>query len=480
MALKATRREWIGLAVIALPCVLYSMDLTVLDLAIPKLVQILHPNNAELLWILDIYGFLVAGALLPMGALGDRIGRRRLLLTGAAAFGITSVIAAFASSPSSLIAARATQGLAGAPLAPSTLSLIRNMFHDKKERAFAISLWLASYSTGAALGPIIGGIVLAHFQAGAVFLLAVPVMLLLLVLGPRLLPEFRAETRSPVDWKSASLSLAAVLLVIYGVKRSAAEGFAFLYAGAIALGLVIGAVFVRRQVRLERPLVDIRLFRVPAFRTALLTYCFATFASFGTFVIAVQFLQLVRGLTALQAGIATLPFSGSFVIGSMATTRLGRRYRPITLIAAGLAVGALGFAIVARADLASLVIGMTVYSLGLAPVFTLATDVLVGSVAPERSGAAAALSETASELGGALGIAVLGSVGAAVFRNEMHSDAIGDALVTSPVAAKIALTDGLEATAIVAASITFALLGVALLSARYTRAECAPVPACSS
>src|SRR6185436_15379660 len=188
---KATRREWIGLAVIAIPCLIYSMDLTVLYLAVPEIVADLRPSAAGLLWIVDIYGFMVAGALVTMGTLGDRIGRRKVLLIGAAAFGITSVFAAYSTSTEMLIVARALQGLSAATLAPSTLSLIRNMFLDAQERAFAIGIWVASFSAGAVVGPVFGGFILAHFWWGAVFLINVPVMLMLLILGPILLPEFR-------------------------------------------------------------------------------------------------------------------------------------------------------------------------------------------------------------------------------------------------------------------------------------------------
>jgi MFS transporter, DHA2 family, multidrug resistance protein len=211
---KATRREWIGLAVIALPCVLYAMDLTVLNIAVPRMSEDLKPTSSQLLWILDIYGFMVAGSLITMGNLGDRIGRRRLLMIGAAAFGVTSVVAAFSTSAGMLIAARALLGVAGATLAPSTLSLIRVMFRDHQQRTFAIGVWVTSYSIGGIIGPLLGGVVLEYFWWGSVFLLGVPVMVLLLLVGPRLLPEFRDPEAEPVDILSAVLSLAGVLLVI--------------------------------------------------------------------------------------------------------------------------------------------------------------------------------------------------------------------------------------------------------------------------
>ncbi len=218
---RATAHEWIGLAVIALPCMLYSMDLTVLNLAVPRLSGDLRPSSAQLLWIVDIYGFLLAGSLITMGTLGDRIGRRRLLLMGAAAFGLASVLAAFSTSAEMLIATRA---LLGATLAPSTLSLIRNMFLDPTERTTAIGIWVSSYSVGAAIGPLLGGVLLERFWWGSVFLLGVPVMALLLIVGPLFLPEFNDPEAGQFDLVSALLSLTSVLAVIYGLKRIAEDG----------------------------------------------------------------------------------------------------------------------------------------------------------------------------------------------------------------------------------------------------------------
>src|ERR671916_83705 len=230
---RAPRREWIGLAVIALPCLLYAMDLTVLTLAVPALTADLQPSSTELLWIVDIYGFLVAGFLITMGTLGDRIGRRRLLLIGAGAFGGASVVAAFASSPEMLIASRALLGIAGATLAPSTLSLIRNMFEDDQQRTVAIGIWVTSFSVGAAIGPLVGGVMLESFHWGSVFLIAVPVMVLLLAIGPRLLPEYKDPEPGRLDLASAALSLAAVLAVIYGVKALAKDGAELASVGAM-------------------------------------------------------------------------------------------------------------------------------------------------------------------------------------------------------------------------------------------------------
>jgi len=420
---RAGRREWLGLAVLALACLLYAMDLTVLHLAVPKLSAALRPSSAQLLWIIDVYGFLVAGSLVTMGTLGDRIGRRRLLLIGAAAFSIASVLAAFSTSAETLIASRALMGVAGATLAPSTLSLIFNMFVDPTQRRVAIGIWISSFSAGGAIGPVLGGVLLEYFWWGSVFLLALPVMALLLVLGPRVLPEFRDPEARRLDLRSAAMSLAALLAVIYGLKDTAQDGFGLLPALSIVAGMAVGVLFVRRQLTLANPLIDIQLFRIPSFSASLATYMLGVFVVFGYFLFIPQYLQLVLGLTPLQAGLWTVPAMGGFIVGSMLAPRIVRRVRPALVMGAGLALGALGLLVLALVDgfpgLAVLVAVTTVNSLGLAPVFTLTTELIVGSAPPERAGAASGISETSAELGGALGIAILGSVGTAVYRSAL-------------------------------------------------------------
>jgi len=424
---RAGRREWIGLAVIALPSVLYSMDLTVLYLAVPSLTQDLQPSSSQLLWITDIYGFLIAGLLITMGTLGDRIGRRRLLLIGAAGFGAASVVAAFSTSAEMLVAARALLGVAAATLAPSTLSLIRNMFHDPAQRTVAIGFWVTSYSVGAAIGPLVGGLLLESFWWGSVFLLAVPVMVLLLLVGPRLLPEFRDPQPGRFDLASAALSLVSVLAVIYGVKRMAEEGFGSQPALAIAAGLVVGVVFLRRQGRLSDPMIDLRLFREPAFSASLAANALALFAVFGVDLFIAQYLQLVLGMGPFEAGLWTLPSAAGFIVGSMLAPAIARAVRPASLVAGGLVVAAVGLAMLTRvgadSGLAALVAGSVILALGAAQVVTLSTDLIVGAAPPERAGTASGISETGTELGGALGIAILGSLGTAVYRSEV-SDAV--------------------------------------------------------
>ena len=428
---RAGRREWLGLAVIALPCLLYSMDFTVLHLAVPHLSADLKPTSSQLLWITDIYGFLLAGFLITMGTLGDRIGRRRLLLFGATAFGAASVLAAFSTSSEMLMAARALLGIAGATLAPSTLSLIRNMFLDPDQRTFAIGVWVASFSAGAAIGPLAGGLLLEFFWWGSVFLVAVPVMALLLVLGPVLLPEFRDPDAGRLDLTSATLSLAAMLAVIYGLKQIAQDGLGWLPALSILAGFALGVVFFRRQRGLADPLIDLRLFRAPAFSATLTINTLDFFVNFGAFLFIAQYLQLVLGLSPLQAGLWTLPYSGGFIVGSLLTPIMVRRVRPAFVMAGGFVLAAAGFGILTLVDgsfgLAVLIVGSVAFSLGLAPATTLAADILVGSAPPERAGAASGISETTSELGGALGIAVLGSIGIAVYRSQVADAVPADA-----------------------------------------------------
>ena len=417
---RAGRREWIGLSVLALACLLYVMDLTVLHLAVPSISEDLKPTSSQLLWIIDIYGFMVAGFLVTMGTLGDRIGRRKLLLIGASAFGAVSILAAFSTSPEMLILSRALLGIAGATLAPSTLSLIFSMFQDPKQRAVAIGIWISAFSAGSAVGPILGGIMLEFFWWGSVFLLSLPVMGLLLVLGPIVLPEFRDPDAGRLDIASAVMSLVAVLAVIFGLKQIAQDGFGLLPASSILLGVAVGAAFVRRQFTLADPMIDLRLFRIPAFSASLAVNFLSIFVAIGYFLFVAQYLQLVVGLSPFEAGLWSVPSALGFIVGSNAAPRIVRRARPAYVMGAGLALSAVGLGVLTQVGgtdgLAVVVIGSVIISLGLAPVLSLTTELIVGSAPPERAGAASGISETGAELGGALGISVLGSIGVAIYR----------------------------------------------------------------
>jgi DHA2 family multidrug resistance protein-like MFS transporter len=408
-----------------LPTLLIAMDLTVLHLAVPHLSADLQPTSAQLLWITDIYGFMIAGSLVTMGTLGDRIGRRKLLLIGATAFGLASVVAAFSTSANMLIASRALLGIAGATLMPSTMSLIRNMFLDPRQRTVAIGVWVSGFSVGGAVGPLVGGFLLEHFAWGSVFLLGVPVMGILLIAGPLLLPEYKDPNPGKFDLLSAFMSLSAVLLVIFGLKQFAQEGLSVLAVVTVAVGLVIGYLFVQRQRTLPDPLIDLNLFRTPAFSVSLATYTLGIFVNFGTFLFIAQYLQLVLGLKPMEAGLWSAPGSLAFIVSSNLAPRLVNKIRPAYLIAGGLIVAAIGSGLIVfigTDSLALIVIGNILMSLGFGLTFTLTADMVVGAAPPERAGAASAISETGAEFGGALGLAILGSFGLAIYRSQLAAN----------------------------------------------------------
>jgi DHA2 family multidrug resistance protein-like MFS transporter len=422
---KATVREWVGLAVLALPCVLYAMDLTVLNLAIPSLTTDLKPTAAQLLWIVDIYGFLAAGALLIMGALGDRIGRRKLLLIGSATFAVVSLLAAFSNSAEMLIVARGLLGIAGATMAPSTLSLISDMFRNERQKTLAISVWISSFSFGGAIGPVVGGVLIARFWWGAVFLAPIPIMALLLILGPRLLPEHRGEKAGRIDLISALLTLLTVLPIIFAIKHIAEGRDAAVSGLAAAIGVICGGVFGRRQLRLEDPLLDLRLFKLPALSVALAINALDFLVGFGILVLVAQYLQLVLGLSPLAAGLWGVPAGLGFVVGSLLTSPLLKALRPAYVLGAGLVLGALGLALMAHAieahSLILITVGNTLFAVGSAPGTTIVADFVVSSAPQHQSGSASALSETCSEFGGALGIALLGSLATFLYRHTLSA-----------------------------------------------------------
>jgi MFS transporter, DHA2 family, multidrug resistance protein len=493
MRIRAGRREWTGLAVLILPTLLLSIDVTVLHLAVPMLSADLRPSASQLLWINDVYGFLIAGFLITMGAVGDRIGRRRLLLIGATAFALASALAAYAPNAGLLIAARGLLGIAGATLMPSTLSLIRTMFHDPAQRTVAISLWMTGFTGGMVIGPLVGGALLESFWWGSVFLLGVPVMAVLLVAGPLLLPEYRDPAPGRLDLVSVALSLAAVISAIYGIKEIAAYGPGAAPVMAVLAGLVLGAVFVRRQRRLADPLLDLGLFAERRFSGALGTLMLVILVGPGIMLLTAQYMQLVAGLTPLEAGLWTLPQAAALIFGFTVTSGLARRIQPRALMAGGLVPAAAGVALLAAvggpSGLAFVVAGQMLFFFGASPLMVLGTDLVVGSAPPERAGAASALSETVQEFGGALGLALFGTIAAAVYRarmvvpegvpggiGEQARDTLGGAAAAATrlpdpaasallAAARDAFTGSLQVTAVVGAivvALTAALATVLL------------------
>jgi DHA2 family multidrug resistance protein-like MFS transporter len=424
---RAGRREWVGLAVLALPTLLLSLDLSVLYLALPSLSADLGAGATQQLWIIDIYSFMLAGFLVTMGTLGDRIGRRRLLLIGAAAFGAASVLAAYSTSAGMLITARAILGVAGATLMPSTMALIRNMFENPRQMGTAIGVWMSCFMGGMTLGPLVGGMLLERFWWGSAFLLGVPFMAVLLVVGPVLLPEYRDENAGRLDLFSVALSLAAILPAIYGLKELARNGWEEPPALAIVVGVVFGAAFVRRQRRLADPLLDLRLFADRSFSTALGIMLLAGVVMGGATLLAALYLQSVLGLSPLRAGLWLLPQNVAMVAGFLVAPRLARRFRPAYVVAAGLVIAAGGLLLLGRVygtdDLAVVVGGLVLANGGIALPMALVANLILGLAPPEKSGSAAAISETGGEFGVALGVATLGSIATAVYRVRV-ADAI--------------------------------------------------------
>lgn len=424
---RAGRRQWAGLAVLALPCLVVSMDATLLHLALPQIATDLRVGGAQLLWIVDIYVFLGAGSLLTMGMVGDRLGRRRLLLVGAAGFVGASVLAASATSAALLLLARGLLGVAGATLMPSTLALIRSMFRDPVQRRQALGAWTASFAVGGLVGPVVGGLVLTHLPWPTVFLIAVPPMLLLLAVGRSVLPESRDPRASRVDAVAAGTSLGAVLSAVLGLKALAAGDAGPLAWIAVAASAGLGAAFVRRQRRQETPALDPALVGRADVAAPLAVNGLAFFVLYGTQYLTAQYVQLVLGLSPLAAGLWGLPGTVAYLIGSAVGPVATRRVPPVTVVIAGLVISATGFALLmlvgTGAGLTAVVVGGVVSGFGLAPVYTLTTEMVVAHAPGHRAGTVSAMQETGAELGGALGIALLGSVSLALYRTDVAAGA---------------------------------------------------------
>ncbi|MFC7617697.1 MFS transporter [Actinokineospora soli] len=444
------RRAWAGLAVLVLPCLLISMDVSVLFFALPFISADLGPTGPEQLWIMDAYGFTLAGGLITMGAVGDRIGRRKLLLIGAAAFSAASVVAAYAPTAELLIAARALLGVAGATLMPSTLSLIRTLFPDDAKRKTAIAVWTGGVTAGAFLGPIVGGLLLEYFWWGSAFLINLPAMALLLLLGPALLPESRNPAPGRFDFPGALLSITAALGVVYGMKKLAVEGFSTGPALALVAGTALAAAFVVRQRRTAHPLLDLELFRDRTFGASIGINVVAMFCFIGSSLFTNQYVQLVLGMRPFEAALWSLAVAPMIGVGIAVASTLAQRLRVAPLVASGLVVLAVGFVVLAQVDVGSsiwlVLVGSGLVGTGVLVTTTLTGDRILTAAPPEHVGSASAISETGVELGGALGMAVLGTVGAAVYHRQM-----ADAVAGLPADAAAAAQDTLGGAVAVAA-----------------------------
>ncbi len=471
--MHAGAKQWAGLGLLALPTVLLGLDVTVLYLVAPTMATDLAPSGTQLLWIMDAYGFLIAGLLITMGTLGDRIGRRRLLTIGVLAFAAASVLAAFAPTAEALILARALLGVAGATLMPSTLSLISNMFPDSRQRAVAIGVWATMFALGMAAGPVVGGVLVDAFWWGAAFLLAVPVAVVVVLGAPVLLPEYADPAAGRLDPISVGLSLAAILPVIYAVKDIAAHGIGGVPVVLAVAGIAAGAVFVRRQRGLRDPLLDMSLFADRAFTVALLVLLIGLVGVGGAMYLVTQYLQLVEGLTPFTAGLWMGPPALAMFAAAVGAPLLARRVRPGLLMGATLGVSLIGYGLLATAgldDQVAVAIGFAFVYLGLGALAALGTDIVVGAAPAAKSGSAASMSETVQELGIAVGVALLGSLTAAVYRARVDTPASlspeSAAAVEDSLGATIALAEDLPAETVAAARLAFTTgLNVAALVA---------------
>ncbi|WP_434621642.1 MFS transporter [Arthrobacter sp. A5] len=419
---RAGRREWLALSVLMLPVLLVAVDNTVLSFAVPAISLALNPTATGLLWIIDIYPLILAGLLVPMGSMADRFGRRRMLMVGSLGFTAVSVVAAFAPSANALIGCRAMLGLFGAMLMPSTLSLIRNIFTDAGQRRTAIAIWAAAFSGGAALGPLLGGLLLENFWWGGVVLLAVPMLIPLAILAPLCVPESKDPAPGRIDTASIALSFGTMVPLIYGIKALATEapGPGSLLPLLVGLvGVVLGVVFVHRQLRQRTPMLDVRLFTNPVFSGAVAANLLSIFSLVGFLYFVSQHLQLVAGQSPTRAGLTLLPGLVMSIVTGLLVVRLARRIRPAFLVATGLLLNAAGYLTVllnGSGSESGLLLAFVLLGSGVGMAETISNDLILATAPAAKAGAASAISETAYEVGSVLGTAVLGSILAAAYR----------------------------------------------------------------
>lgn len=414
----------VALALLALPSLLIAIDISVLNVALPRMTADLDPTPAELLWMNDIYGFMVGGTMITMGTVGDRIGRRRLIVLCAAVFAVASACAAFATEPWMIIATRAVMGVAGAAIMPASMALIGRIYPDPKASVAAMGAYMTCFLFGMAVAPLIGGVLVEHWGWGSVFLMGVPVMLLTVLAAPRVLPEFRASDPGRLDLRSAALCLAAILLVVYALKSAVNNGFSWSAVGAAAVGVVLGVVFVRRQSRLDHPLVDLGLLARPGVTRTMWVLLLTAVVMGGTSLFVTFYLQSVQGLTPLTAAMWLLPQMLAMIVASNLGPWLGRRVASSRLVAVCMAMMTAGFALFAvipagAAGLAVLTCGTVLTTGGIGAALPFLMNDVIAHAPQDRAGSAASFTQTANEIGIALGLVVLGSVGTVTYRNRM-------------------------------------------------------------
>jgi DHA2 family multidrug resistance protein-like MFS transporter len=500
----STSRRWWAFACLCLPVLVTSMDVSVLLFALPDLTRDLHATGSEQLWVLDVYGLVLAALLLPFGALADRVGRRRLLLIGSALFGLASLGAAWAPSAGALVAARALLGVGGATLVPSALALVRSLFDDPAARAKAVGIWSAVLAGGIGVGPVVSGLLVEHFWWGSVFLVNLPAVALLLVVVPRLVPESRAQDPAPLDLLSGGLCLATVLPLVYTVQSVAESGWSAVRVVALVGGLVAGTLFVRRQRTSPSPVLDLSWFRQRLFTGSVAVNAVGMAVVVGNGLMLSQYLQSVLGMSALRAALWSI--APTLVVGAVAPLApvLVRRVGRAPTVAGALLLAAAGFVVLTAAQPHSALwlplVGATLVASGVVATATLVTDLVVSAVPAHRTGAAAGFVETTTELAGALGIAVLGSVLAAGYRSHVLGatpalpapvrDAAAGSLqgalavaqgggnASLVEAARAAYTSGMHTADVVAAALLVAAAAVALRTLRGRGTEvAAPEPA---
>ncbi|PYC77448.1 MFS transporter [Streptomyces tateyamensis] len=420
---KAGTREWIGLSVLVLGSLLITIDIGVLYFALPPISEALKPSGTQQLWIMDIYAFGLAGLMITMGWLGDKFGRRRMLMIGAVVFGVASVCSAYSNSPGMLIGSRALLGVGGAILTPTALALISNMFHNPKERKTAIAAFSGTISAGAAIGPILGGLLLGHFWWGSVFLINVPVMLLLLILAPLVLPEFSNPAHGRLDVLGVLLSLAAILPLIWGIKELAINGYSTTPTVALIAGAIFFIAFLLRQRSTTSPLIDLSLFKARGFSGGVVINLLVMLAFAGASLLTNQFLQLVLGYSALKAALWSLAVSPVVGGATGVIAPLAHKVKPGNLLAGAMAMIVIGFGFLTQVHTSSgvwlVLAGSAGVGAGLVASKQIINEIVVTSAPPERAGSAVAVSETFSEFGAALGVATLGSIASAVFHKQM-------------------------------------------------------------